>query len=126
VEESDELIEALLGPDEAGSAESPARSRSSSGGAVTARQQSASKDAGAPRPRGSPADDPEPERTGAPGADVINDLVEEIERDLEDEVTRLSLQTHNSLPAYRRTLPCSYVPVPLPATNREAGLDDAD
>ena len=125
-EESDQLLEALFGPDEASPAESPTRSRPSSRGAGTVRQESASKGAGAPRPWGSPADDAEPERTGAPGADVINDLVEEIERDLENEVTRLSLQTHNSLPAYRRTLPCSYVPAPPLATSREMAPDDAD
>jgi hypothetical protein len=56
---------------------------------------------------------------------VISDLVEEIERDLEEEVSRLSLQSHNALPAYRRTLSCSYVPAPPPETKRRATPNDA-
>lgn len=56
------------------------------------------------------AEEKEEERAGAPGADVLNDLVEEIERDLEEEVSRLTRQTQRALPAYRKTIPCSFVP----------------
>lgn len=55
-----------------------------------------------------------PERSGAPGADILNDLVEEIEKDLEEEVNRLTLQTQRTLPAYRKTIPCSFVPAARP------------
>ena len=55
-----------------------------------------------------------PERPGAPGAEVLNDLVEEIEKDLEEEVNRLTLQTQKTLPTYRKTIPCSFVPVARP------------
>ena len=44
-------------------------------------------------------------RTGAPGAAVLNDLVEEIERDLERELARYAQV--GALPAYRRTTCCS-------------------
>jgi len=57
---------------------------------------------------------PPPERPGAPGAEVLNDLVEEIERDLEEEVNRLTLQSQKTLPTYRKTIPCSFVPVARP------------
>lgn len=55
-----------------------------------------------------------PERPGAPGADVLNELVEEIEKDLEEEVNRLTLQTQRTLPTYRKTIPCSFVPAAGP------------
>ncbi len=44
-------------------------------------------------------------RTGALGARILNDLVEEIEKDLEDEMVRHPAET--ALPPYRRTVGCS-------------------
>lgn len=71
-------------------------------------------------------DDGDPERPGSPGAEVLNELVEEIERDLEEEVSRLTLQTHKALPNYRRTLPCSYVPAARRGAARDEGARGDD
>lgn len=46
-------------------------------------------------------------RTGAIGASVLNDIVEEIERDLERDLARHAPAA--SVPAYRRTVGCSFV-----------------
>ncbi len=54
-----------------------------------------------------------PPRTGASGATVMNDLVDEIERDLEREIARL--QPDVALPTYRRAVGCSLAPGVLPA-----------
>jgi hypothetical protein len=54
-----------------------------------------------------------PKRTGASGAAVMNDLVDEIERDLEREIARL--QPDAALPTYRRALGCSLAPGAPPA-----------
>ncbi len=62
-----------------------------------------------PRHEGSsnPAlDGPPEERCGAIGASVMNDLVDEIERDIERDLSRS--HPEGSLPAYRRTLSCSF------------------
>ncbi len=62
---------------------------------------------------------PPPERPGAPGSEVLNDLVEEIEKDLEEEVIRLTLQSQKMLPTYRKTIPCSFVPVARPDAQKK-------
>ena len=45
-------------------------------------------------------------RTGALGATILHDLVDEIERDLERDLGRLALP--DALPAYRSTAACSF------------------
>ncbi len=60
-------------------------------------------------------------RTGAPGAVVLNDLVEEIERDLERELARYAQV--GALPAYRRTACCS---LPADSGRRAAGQTRPD
>ena len=57
---------------------------------------------GRPDPLGEPA----VPRTGALGATILNDLVDEIERDLERDLGRLA--PTDALPAYRMTAACSY------------------
>ncbi|HEU4403520.1 MAG TPA: hypothetical protein VFT43_15590 [Candidatus Polarisedimenticolia bacterium] len=47
-------------------------------------------------------------RTGASGATVMNDLVDEIERDFEKEMERHAPEA--ALPPYRRTIGCSFSP----------------
>lgn len=54
------------------------------------------------------ADVPVGGRTGALGATILNDLVDQIEKDLEIEVERHAPAA--GLPAYRRALACSFVP----------------
>jgi hypothetical protein len=49
-------------------------------------------------------------RSGVLGATILNDLVDEIERDLEFEVSRHGDAI--ALPAYRRTAGCSFTPPP--------------
>ncbi len=55
-------------------------------------------------------------RSGVLGATILNDLVDEIERDLEIEVSRHGDAI--ALPAYRRTAGCSFTP-PAPDETRE-------
>ena len=55
-------------------------------------------------------------RNGVLGATILNDLVDEIERDLVIEVSRHCDAI--ALPAYRRTAGCSFAP-PAPDETRE-------
>jgi len=58
-------------------------------------------------------------RSGESGATVLNDLVDEIERDLEKELLRHAPDP--SLPPYRRTLGCSLSPAGEPGASAPAG-----
>jgi hypothetical protein len=57
--------------------------------------------------RPDPLGEPAAPRTGALGATILNDLVEEIERDLERDLGRHPPQ--DVLPAYRRAAGCSFM-----------------
>ena len=61
------------------------------------------------------------DRTGVLGATILNDLVDEIEKDLEAEIERHSDAW--TLPAYRRVVGCSFSPA-VPAEAPVPGQDD--
>ncbi len=49
-------------------------------------------------------------RPGLPGAEVLNELVEEIEKDLDVEAHRHVSAVASSLPEYGRSMACSFAP----------------
>ncbi len=59
--------------------------------------------------RPNPLQESPAERAGVRGATILNDLVDEIEKDLEAEIERHSEAA--TLPAYRRSVGCSFDPV---------------
>jgi hypothetical protein len=52
-----------------------------------------------------PASEPERTRTGEPGATILNEIVEQIEKDMEQELARRAPE--DALPAYGWTAGCS-------------------
>jgi len=63
-----------------------------------------------------------PQRTGATGATILNDLVDEIEKGLEKDLARTPVDVIAR--RYRRVVACASGPAPAPAEGTERRTDE--